>query len=428
MPVEVRASCLPRIGPAHVHPRHPASRASTPARRGDGRRRFRTVAAARIRLCDQRRRHRARRAGRGRGRPAAARCERHRRGPGSRRELAPRHLAQGTRVTAAHGARRRARGSTARRRGDRPPRRRALRDRGPADVDRRRRQGLAAERARPAREERRLRRSRRAHGLARRSAGRTLPRPARVGHRHDRRRLSHLGKHRRRRHGSSRRRPGARHRAEPAAGRDALDRSADGRERRRAVARRSRQRDADRAAAAASRPQPLEPASVRPRPPHPRRARARRLAAPGTKPRVASGPDRPGRADRPADPGPQPLGLAPEVGGRGAPRRDPVAGQEDLPARRRRRRAARCRRRHGTRDAIAAHARRQVGRERPRADAPGRGRRLAGRASAGRERSLRAGQASPSRRAAGATPRSISSAPRCGRPVFASTRAKAGSC
>src|SRR6187549_1259054 len=76
-----------------------------------------------------------------------------------------------------------------------------------------------------------------------------------------------------------------------------------------------------------------------------RRTRHRRLGAPGDEPGLAAGAHRPGLAGRAADRRPQRLGLASEERRRVAPSRDPGAGQEDLPARRRRRRAARSRRR-----------------------------------------------------------------------------------
>ena len=79
------------------------------------------------------------------------------------------------------------------------------------------------------------------------------------------------------------------------------------------------------------------------------------------------------------------------------------------------------------RDAVAAHARRQGRRDRPRADAAGRRRGVAGRAPAGRDPPLRSRASSASPPTAGATRRSSSSA-RVLRPVgCASTRARAGS-
>ncbi len=353
----------------------------------------RAVASARVHLRHEQRRHRGRRPGPGRGGAAPGRLDRDRRGPGGRRQLASHHLAEGAAFAPALGAHRRARGSPARRRGDGPPRGRAARRRRPADLGRGGRQGVAAGRARGPAERRRLRRSGRADGLARRSTLRPLPRPGRVGRRHARKRRAHLVQRRWRRHGPPRRRARPRDRPFTGTGRHPLVGGAAGRERGRALARRAGQRHADRAAAAAGRPESLEPAPVRPRTAHPRRTRARRLAAPGDEPGLAAGADRHCPVAVGADRRPQSLGLASAERDRRAQERDPGAGQEDLPARRRRRRPARRSGGDAARDAVAAHPRGQGRRERPRADAAGGRRGLAGRASTGRQHPLRARQA-----------------------------------
>ena len=294
---------VPKIGPAFAATAMSTLVLQLPERQrlraGAGRGiRRRRRASARVRLRHQRRRHRGRSAGPRRRGAAADALGRDRRHPGGRRQLAPHHPAEGAGGAPAHGAGRRARRGAARGRRERPPRGRAARRRRPADLGRRGRQGLARRTSSP-----RCRRPASSSIASCRWPGPTTRRPATSTRRRSgvgtrRRRRHHLGQHGRRRHRSPRRRPGARARAAAGAGRDALDRGADGRRRGRALARRAGQRHADRAAPAAGRAQPLEPAPVRPRPAHARRARDRRLGAPGDEPGLAAGAHRPGPARR----------------------------------------------------------------------------------------------------------------------------------
>ena len=271
------------------HRRLRAGRAAT--RRAD------PGAAARVRLRHQRRRHRVRSARAGRRRRCCRRASQRDR----RRSAKPTSAG-----TASPCRRRRRRGcaprssACSRRRCSTTPRSVHLavaplavagQPTWVAAVDR----AWLAGRARGAAEGRRLRRPRRADGLARRAADGPLPR---------RRRQAASApatdvvltwaQRRRRRHRApataawrapwfrSRRRSTTRWTAAPTARASPPSRwlgaPVDG--------------DAGRAAPAAGRPQPLEPAPVRPGPAHPRRPRAARLAAPGDEPGLAAGAHR----------------------------------------------------------------------------------------------------------------------------------------